>query len=191
VWFGAAGAMGRRDVFAVRDEVLSDGTNVCEALTAPPVLLSATSAEWVARARDSASGRRVKANPGAAEVWLQERQNGAPWRERAERLQQIEDEKAKKELFQKKLVLLARQTTTGLSSVYNARFDSGELIPVLKDAAEQVQSGKAEPDAAALLMAVQRFDMRSVSNLLKTYDMDPPGRPHLSITTRRPIRPRP
>ncbi len=183
--------MGRRDVFAVRDEVLSDGTNVCEALTAAPVLLSATPAEWVARARDSAPGRRVKANPGAAEVWLQERQNGAPWRERAERLQQIEDEKAKKELFQKKLALLARQTTTGLSSVYNARFDSGELIPVLKDAAKQVQSGKAEPDAAALLKAVQRFDMRSVSNLLKTYDTDPPGRPHLSITTRRPIRPRP
>jgi hypothetical protein len=183
--------MGKRDVFAVRDEVLSDGTNVCEALTAPPVLLSAIPAEWVARARDTAPGRRVKANPGAAEVWLQERQNGAPWRERAERLQQIEDEKAKKELFQKKLVLLARQTTAGLNAVYNARFDPGELIPVLKDAAKQVQSGKAEPDAAALLKAVQRFDMRSVSNLLKSYDTDPPVRPHLSITTRRPIRPRP
>jgi hypothetical protein len=181
-----------RDVFAIHNEVFSDGSNVSDRYTIKQPIINQVPQEWITRIRDSTPGRRILANPGAAEVWLMERQNGAPWRERAERLQQVEDEKAKKELFQKKLSLLAKQTSAGLATVYNAHFESSELVPLLQDAAKQVQRGDAAPEAAALLKSVQRFDVKTVSNLLKCYDTTAKkGPPNLSITTRCHLRPKP
>lgn len=137
--------------------------------------------------------RVIKANPGAAEVWLAERRRGAPWRERAERLQQVEDEKAKREHAVKRVTLLAKQTCQGLKSVYDINYDASEMGPVIADAMKEIQKPHPNPKDALLVKAVQRYDLRAICNLMGLRPSVNPSAPppNLSIMTKAAVRPKP
>jgi len=128
----------------------------------------------------------IRCNPSAAHVWLSEKRNGAPWREKAERMQQIEDERAMKEHMHKRLTLLAKQTCLGLKRMYQTHFDVAELIPILADAEKESQKLKPNPKSMALLQAVHKFDLGAVSHLLKSYDKNDQPLPCLGIMNRKP-----
>lgn len=87
-------------------------------------------------------------------------------------------------MAQKKLSSIAKQICAGMSKTYNAHFDSSELFPLLVDATKQVQKGTPDPQASALLKAVQRFDLKSVMDILSCYDNSPKATPCLSIGVR-------
>ncbi|GBG24966.1 Hypothetical Protein FCC1311_011832 [Hondaea fermentalgiana] len=150
-------------------------------------------AEAAAAQADQRERRKIKANPGAAEVWLAERRRGAPWRERAERLQQVEDEKAKREHAVKRVTLLAKQTCAGIKSVYGIRYDPSELAPLISDAIKEMQKPNHTAESALLVKAVQSYDLKAVCRILGLHvtasASDPP--PNLSILSKPPVRPKP
>lgn len=134
----------------------------------------------------SSNGTRViEANPSAAAVWSRERANGAPWRERAERLQQIEDERAKKEIQRKRITLLAKQTSIGMKKVYNAHFDAAELIPLLEKAEQESQKRNPDPVQLSLLKAVLRYDLKTVCSILNVHTQNQPPTPSLHLIRAR------
>lgn len=79
--------MVNRSAFEIVDDVYADGTNVTDELSAEYTYVQDMPAEWLEWSRNPRTGKKIKANPGAAEILLKEKQNGAPWREKAERIQ--------------------------------------------------------------------------------------------------------
>lgn len=205
----------RADPLAIKNEIYSDGTCTHDAYSSS--LRTSFSASEVSQARlrideeehglvpeTDASGRTemvkasrprkkrvIKANPGAAEVWLAERRKGAPWRERAERVQQVLDEVARKEQALKRTSLLAKQASEGLQRVYGIHVDAAELAPMLTEATKEMQRPRPDPKVARLLKAAERYDLKALARCLDAHTKAAAPQPCLSIATRPHVMPRP
>ena len=80
----------------------------------------------------SGNSKTIEHNPPAGKVWLQER--GAPYRSAHEFLQIAVDNKAYEEIFQKRILLLAKQSAEGVQSMYGRKYDFAQIKHVIKDA---------------------------------------------------------
>eukprot|EP00511_Aplanochytrium_stocchinoi_P006384 CAMPEP_0204824974 /NCGR_PEP_ID=MMETSP1346-20131115/2954_1 /ASSEMBLY_ACC=CAM_ASM_000771 /TAXON_ID=215587 /ORGANISM="Aplanochytrium stocchinoi, Strain GSBS06" /LENGTH=209 /DNA_ID=CAMNT_0051952429 /DNA_START=45 /DNA_END=674 /DNA_ORIENTATION=+ len=173
-----------QEVWSIKNEIFSDGTPTQGRPSGKG--LQDFSPDWVkeVQARRNKPRKHINANPGAAQIWQQERVNGAPWRERSERLQQIEDEKAMREHAHKRITLLSKQACSGLKVMYNAQFDVAEMIPLLKQAEKEMGNRKQDKILQSLLQAVLRNDIKAVATLLKAYTTTKASTPCLGISTR-------
>ena len=76
--------------------------------------------------------RRINHNPRAADVWLAEK--GAPWRADYEFMQLQLDDKAKEEVFQKRILNMAKSVAGGIEEQFGRQFDWAQLQHNLRDA---------------------------------------------------------
>ena len=74
----------------------------------------------------------IDSNPPAGKVWLHER--GAPYRSSHEFKQIAVDNKAKEEIFEKRILLLAKQSAAGVEALYGRRYDFAQVKHVIRDA---------------------------------------------------------
>ena len=78
------------------------------------------------------SRRRIDANPPPGKLWIQEK--GAPWRSAWEFRQVAEDSKARAEIFDKRILQMARQVAAGVKTMYGRDYDFAVLQHTLREA---------------------------------------------------------
>jgi len=146
--------------------------------------------EWVKQIREDAKGvsRRIDVTLGAAQIWLKEKRSGAPWREVAERKQQVADEKARDDYRLKRLNLLAKQISEGLKSQFSISFDPMELFPLLIEAEKESEKPSPDRKKVDLLTACLKFNLLKVRECLDEKDRSKVPEPSLNITHRANLR---
>ena len=132
-------------------------------------------------------------------MFFEEKLKGAPWREKAERLQQIEDAKACGEHKLKRITLyvafklcvfslyfkrveafriknkesltcrMAQQVCAGMKSTYAANFDASDLIPILRMAEAEASKRDGDPKLTRLYQSAMKFDLKAVSIALECF----------------------
>ena len=141
--------------------------------------------EWIEQIRSDEKGinrRHIDATMGAAQIWLKEKRSGAPWREAAERKQQIADEKSRNDYKLKRLNILAKQISTGLKTQFSITFDPMELFPLLVEAEKECEKLNPDRKKAALLAACLKFELPKVKDCLELTDRSHVPTPSLNIT---------
>jgi transposase len=96
------------------------------------------------------SAGRLEANPSAYSNYA--REAGAPWRRKGELEIDADNEKARKELWRKRLNALARQTCTGLETAFGIKQDYTSFASYLAEAyktKEKLASAEASRAAGA------------------------------------------
>ena len=141
--------------------------------------------EWIEQIRNDEKGinrRPIDASLGAAQIWLKEKRSGAPWREAAERKQQIADEKARNDYKLKRLNILAKQISAGLKTQFNITYDPMELFPLLVEAEKECEKLNPDRKKAALLAACLKFELSKVRACLELSDRSHAPKASLNIT---------